>query len=54
MGWKELQPNDLKVALAEAPTPVEFETFEQAFMEHIRDHNPPEKFREYETSMANF
>lgn len=53
-GMKELQPNDLKVALAEAPTPVEFETFEQAFMEHIRDYNSPEKFREYETSMANF
>lgn len=53
-GVKELEPNDLKVALAETPTPVEFETFEQAFMENIRDHNPPDEFRKYETSMANF
>lgn len=52
--WQSTSVYDLQNTLARFPTPYELKTTEQAFLENIRNNNPPQKYAEYQQAMDSF
>lgn len=52
--WQNTSANDIREFLRKYPTPIDFESMAENFLNDIERDNGIEKRREYERSMANF